>query len=192
MSAESLRFEINFALSKTGQPWEAAAALIKDFLRELHELMVKSNHDQPAMLAQVRAVLGQTSMHHLAKTLDTSTVVEPEFDVVDDATLYERTALICKQRSFDPAHGRLLIANFLRALDMERTDSVGNIESAPVMLYWAVGHEAAYHLGGLYTGELQGLIAIELGGYLDPTLRRFHKIVEMWCEELTQARRENE
>lgn len=188
MSAESLRSEIDFVLSNTGQAWEAALALITDFLRALHELMVKSGDDQLTMLAQVQAVFGSTPMHHLARTLKAPAKTLPQYWLADDAPLYGRTTLICKQRGFDPGDGRHLLAHFLKALDEERTDKVGDIESAPVMVYWGVGHEAAYHLGGLYVGDLRDMHAIELGAYLDPTLKRFHKLVEMWHEEQRQAR----
>lgn len=188
MSDQSLRSEIDFVLSNTGQPWEAAQALITDFLRVLHELMVKSDGDQLTMLAQVKAVFGYTPMCHLACTLDAQVTGLPQYRLADDAPLYSRTELICKQRGFHPDDGRHLLAHFLKALDEERTDKVGNIESAPVMVYWGVGHEAAYHLGGLYVGDLLDTHAIELGGYLDPTLKRFHKLVEMWREEQRQER----
>lgn len=187
MSAESLRSEIDFVLSNTGQPWESALALITDFLRVLHELMVKSDEDQSAMLAQVQAVFGSTTMHHLAQTLDVPTTGLPSYDMADDVPLYERTALISRQRSFEPADGRHLIAHFLKAFDEERTDKDGNIESAAVILYWGAGHEAAYHLGGLYVGDLRDMVDIELGGYLDPMLKRFHKYIEMWQMERAEA-----
>ena len=187
MSTESLRSEIDFVLSNTGQPWESALALITDFLRVLHELMVKADDDQSAMLAQVQAVYGSTTMHHLAQTLDVPTTGLPSYDMTDDVPLYERTALISRQRGFEPADGRHLIAHFLKALDEERTGKDGNIESAAVILYWCVGHEAAYHLGGLYVGDLRDMVDIELGGYLDPMLKRFHKYVEMWRMEREEA-----
>lgn len=189
MSVESLRSEIDFVLSNTGQPWEAALALITDFLRVLHELMVKSDEDQSAMLAQVQAVFGSTTMHHLANTLDSPTTELPRYDMADDVPLYERTAVISRQRSFEPADGRHLIAHFLKALDEERTDKDGNIESATVILYWGVGQEAAYHLGGLYVGDLRDIVDIELFGYFDPMLERFHKLVEMWQMEHAEVQR---
>lgn len=192
MSAESLRSEIDFVLSNTGEPWEAALALITDFLRLLHELMVKSSDDQLNLLAQIQAVFGSTPMFHLARTLEAPVTALKHYQLADDVPLYGRANLICRQRGFDPADGRHLLAHFLKALDEERTDKLGNVESAPVMVYWAVGHEAAYHLGGLYTGDLADVHATELGGYLDPTLKRFRKLVEMWHEEEEQSREASE
>lgn len=183
MSVESVHSEIDFVLSNTGQSWESALALITDFLRVLHELMVKSDENQSAMLAQVQAVFGSTTMHHLARTIDVPTTRLPSCDMTDDAPLYERTALISRQRGFEPADGRHLVAHFLKALDEERTDKDGNIDSAALILYWGVGHEAAYHLRGLYVGDLRDMVDLQLCGYLDPMLKRFHKYVEMWQME---------
>ncbi len=188
MSDQRLRSEIDFVLANTGQPLEAALALITDFLRVLHELMVKSDGDQLTMLAQVQVVFGYTPMCHRDCKLDTPATGLPQYRLADDAPLSGRTDLICKQRGFHPDDGRHLLAHFLKALDEERTDKVGNIESAPVMVYWGIGHEAAYHLGGLYVGDLRDMHSIELGGYLDPTLKRFQKLVEIWREEKRQSR----
>jgi hypothetical protein len=193
MSAESLRSEIDFVLSSTGcQSLEAALALITDFLRVLHELMVKSDNDQLTMLAQVQAVIGAVAVCHLARTLDASAMALPQYRLADDAPLYARTELICKQRGFEPGDGRHLLAHFLKALDEERRDKYGNVESAPVMVYWGVGHEAAYHLGGLYIGDESDVVATELGGYLDPGIRRFHAYIDMWRSELMYAREQAE
>lgn len=188
MSVESLQSEIEFVLSNTGQPWEAASALITDFLRALHELMVKSRENQQAMLAQVQAVFGSTTMHHLAKILDVRSARLLQSNVADNVPLYEITSLICRQRGFEPEDGRHLIAHFLKALDEERTDETGKIESAPVLLYWGLSHEAAYHLVGLHVGDDRGIVATVICGYLDPSLRRFRKIVEMWEWELQWER----
>lgn len=192
MSADTLRSEIDFVLSNTGQPLEAALALITDFLRVLHELMVKSDGDQLTMLAQVHAVLGYIPMCHLARTVGARTTGLPEYRLADDVPLDGRTELICKQRGFHPDDGRHLLAHFLKALDEERADKEGNIESAPVMVYWGIGHEAAYHLGGLYVGDERDEVTTELGGYLDPSLRRFHAYIEMWRAELRYAREQAE
>lgn len=192
MSVESLRAEIDLALSNTRQPWEAALALITDFLRLLHELKFKSNDDQLTMLAQVQAVLGYIPMCHLAHTVGARTTGLPEYRLAGDAPLDGQTELICKQRGFDPNDGKRLLAHFLKALDEERTDKVGNIESAPVMVFWGVGHEAAYHLGGLYVGDEGVVVTTELGGYLDPSLRRFHAYIELWRAELRHAREQAE
>lgn len=147
-------------------------------------MMVKSGENQQAMLAQVQAVFGSTTMHHLAKILDVRSTRLLQSNVADDVPLHELTSLICMQRGFEPTDGRHLIAHFLKALDEERENEAGRIESAPVMLYWGLSHEAAYHLVGLHVGDDRGIAATEICGYLDPSLKRFHKIVEMWEWEL--------
>lgn len=192
MSAESLRAEIDFVLSNTDHSWEAGAATITDFLRQLHELMFKSGRDQAALLSQVQAVFGYTTTCHLARTLQASDCRERDYAMPDAAPLYERVALICNQRSFDLKDGLQMIAHFIKALDEERTDEHGNLESAAVMVYWSVGHEAAYHLGGLYVGDQHDMVATELGGYLDTRLKRFYKLVEIWQMELAWAREDSE
>lgn len=192
MSSESLRAEVEFVLSNTGQPSEAAFALITDFLRALHELMVKSEHDQVGLLACIHAVFGTSTMQHLARVLDAHPNNLHQSTLTDGATLWRQVELNCKQRGFEPVDGRHLLAHFLKALDEERVDENGNIESAVVMLYWGVGHEAAYHLGGLFTGDHRDIVSIELGGYLDPSLKRFYKLVEMWNMERTWKQEEEE
>jgi hypothetical protein len=184
MIADSLKSEIEFALSNTGHSWEAGAATITDLLRVLHELMTKSGRDQSDIAAQVQTVLGSTTMHHLAQVIDANTQGLGHHQLADDCALYERILMICKQRSFSLEDGRHFMGHFLKALDEERTDADGNVESAAVLTYWAVGQEAAYHLGGLYVGDLLDIVSTELGGYLDPRLKRFHKIVEIWEMEM--------
>jgi len=190
MSAESLRSEVEYALSRSGPEWEAAAALITDFLRALHELMFKSDSDQTELFSQVQTVFGSTTMHHLARTLFARPNDLKRHLLADDAPLYRRVVLICKERGFELEDGRHVLAHFVKALDLERQDKHGNIESAPVMLYWGIGQEAAYHLSGLYVGDDRDIVATELCGYLDPTLRRFHKLVEIWEMERDWEREE--
>lgn len=192
MSAESLRSEVEFVLSNTGRPWEAACALITDFLRILHELVYKADRDQAVILAQVQAVFGSTTPHHLARTLNVSTANLRSYALADDTLLYDRVELICKQRGFEPQDGRHLIAHFIKALDEERVDEDGNVEPASVMLYWGIGHEAGYHLGGLYVGDDHDVVATELCGYLDTRLRRFYKLVEIWEMERAWEREDAE
>ena len=192
MSAESLRAEVEFVLSNTGKRWEAASALITDFLRVLHELTYKADRDQSSVPSQVQAVFGSTTLHHLARTLNASTAGLQSFALANDAPLHGRLELMCKQRGFEPEDGRHLLAHFIKALDEERTDEDGNIQSAAVMLYWSIGHEAAYHLSGLYVGDDHDVVATELGGYLDTRLKRFYRLVEMWEMERTWEREDAE
>ena len=106
MTAEKLASEIKVVLSGTGRSWYVGAAAITDFLRELHELMFKSSRDQVGLLAQVQAVFGHTTMCHLAKALDAPSLGDRRYARADEAPLYERVALICRQRGFEPGDGQ--------------------------------------------------------------------------------------
>lgn len=184
MSAETLQSEIEFVLSNTGHSWEAGVATLTDLLRVMHELMTKSGRDQSDLASQVQTVFGSTAMHHLASVIDAETQGVTRHQLADDCALYARVVLICKQRGFSPEEGTQFMGHFLKSLDEERTDADGNIQSATFLTYWAVGQEAAYHLGGLYVGDHLDVVSTELCGYLDTRLRRFHKIVEIWEMEM--------
>ena len=184
MSADSLQSEIEFVLSNTGHTWEAGAATITDLLRVLHELMTKSGRDQSDLASQVQTVFGSTAMHHLASVIDAETRSLTRHRLADDCALYAKVVLICKQRGFSLENGTHFMGHFLKALDEQRFDADGNIQSAAVMTYWALGDEAAFHLGGLHVGDHLDVVTTELGGYLDPRIRRFRHIVDMWMMEM--------
>lgn len=179
-----LESEINNVLSNTGHSWEAGAATITDLLRVLHELMWKSGCDQAYLVSQVQMVFGSTAMLHFANVIDHKKRPLASHHVADDCDLYSKVVLICKQRGFLLEDGRNFMGHFLKALDEERADADGNIQSAAIMTYWAVGQKAAYHLSGLYVGDDLDVVSTELCGYFDPRLRRFHKIVEIWDMEM--------
>lgn len=189
MSIESLRREVEFVLSNTGQPWEAAAALITDFLRTLHELMVRSEDNQLDLLSQIQTCLGSDAMHHLANVINAPTRAVRTYALVDDAPLYRRLTLLCKQRCFGRDDGFNLLSHFIKALDEERGSPGSDFDPAFFLLAFAIGDEAAYHLVGLYTGEQREEVVIEVLGYFNPSLKRFNKLVEMWEIELQQERR---
>lgn len=187
MSIESLQSEIEFVLANTSHSWDVGAAAITDFLRGLHEVMVKSSRDQANLMSQVQTVLGSTAMHHLARTLQAENRSVKSYRVLEDCPLNATVVRLCRQRGLADQDGRQLLAHFLKALDEERFNEHGSTESATVMIYFALGDEAAYHLGGLYVGDAGGIVATQLCGYLDPQLRRFYKLVEMWEMEMAFA-----
>lgn len=188
MTAERLTTQIKSALSGTGHTWYAGAAAITDFVRVLHELMVKSGNDQVDILSQIQAVFGHASMCHMAEVLSAPKRGDQRYARAEDAPLQKRIELISKQRGFDSDEGKRLFAHFIRVLDLGRRDVDGGLRSAPVMVYRGLGSEAAYHLVGLYVGDDLDDASTEICGYLDPSLRRFHKIVEMWAWELEWER----
>ena len=183
MSAESLCTKVKGGMRETDPPWEAAEALITDFLRALHELMFKAGRSQSVALARVEGAFGTKTVNHLANVLEAPPASLAHHTPPEDVPLPHWLELICKQRGFRPKDGCNLIARFIQALDEERIDARGNVESAAVMLYWSLGPEAAYHLGGLYAGDAHDMVATELVGYLDPRLKRFYKLVELWDME---------
>ena len=188
MTAERLTAQIKSALSGSGHTWYAGAAAITDFVRVLHELMVKSGDDQVELLSQVRAVFGHGSMCHMAEVLSAPKRGDHRYARAEDAPLQKRIELISKQRGFAPDEGERLFAHFIRLLDLGRRDVDGSLRSALVMVYRGLSHEASFHLVGLHVGDDRGITETELLGYLDPSLRRFHKIVEMWELELEWER----
>lgn len=98
---------------------------------------------------------------------------------------------MCLARGIRIEDGRHFFAHFLKALDEERFDREGNCESAMFITYWSVGHEAAYHLGGLFVGDDAGIVATEME-YLDYRLRRFRTLVDRWELELKWDREDQE
>jgi hypothetical protein len=188
MTADRLTAQIKSVLSGTGHTWYAGAAAITDFVRVLHELMFKSGDDQVELLSQIRVVLGHASMSHMAEVLCAPQKGNQRYARAVDAPLHRHIELISQQRGFHPEDGLQLFAEFTAALDLARRNVDGSIASAPVMVYWELGHEAAYHLVGLHVGDDRDITATEILGYLDPSLRRFNKIVEMWKWELEWER----
>jgi len=192
MSIESLQSEIELVLAKTSLSWPVGVAAITDFFRGLHEVMTKSGRDQANLLAQVQTVFGSTTMHHLAHILESDTRGLASDRVLEDCPLKSRVNRLCCERGIEEKNGLQLLAHILKTVDEERVDTQGNVESAPVMVYFAIGGEAAYHLGGLYVDDLSDVVGTSLCGYLDPQLRRFNKIVEMWELELAWDKENSE
>lgn len=184
MSEKSLLAELEYALPWTALSLDVGAAAIKDLLRALHEVMTKSGRDQANLLVQVQTVFGSTAMHHLALVLEAETENFETYRLANGCPLYSKVEEICRERGFTKDAGMQFFKHFFKALDEERKDSDGNIESAAIMTYWSLGGEAAFHFGGLYTGDLLDVVSTELGGYLDRRLIRFQKLVEMWKMEL--------
>lgn len=184
MTAQRLTAQIKTALSGTGHTWFAGAAAITDFVLVLHELMFKSGDDQVDLLSQIQAVFDRATMYHMAEVLSAPKRGDQRYPRAEDAPLHQSVELISKQRGFEPEEGKRLFSHFIRDLNLSRVGIDGSIQSAPLMVYWGLSREAAYHLVGLHIGDDRDIAATEICGYLDPSLQRFHKIVEMWALEL--------
>ncbi|MFY8017375.1 MAG: hypothetical protein ACOVN9_04620 [Inhella sp.] len=192
MSEASLRAEIEFALPSTALNLDVGAAAIKDLLRALHEVMTKSVRNQANLMAQVQTVFGSTAMNHLALVLEAETENLETYLSANECPLYSKVEAICRERGFTKDAGLQFFKHFFKALDEERKDGDGNIESATAMTYCSLGDEAAFHLGGLYTGDLLDVVSTELCGYLDSRLNRFQKLVELWEMELACDKKDAE
>ena len=183
MSIESLSSQIEYALGDSSFERPVFIALLRDFVRALHETFVKSARDQNGLLAQVQTIFGSTPAHHLAKVICADIPSFRSYRTCEECRLFGQLTTLCAERGISYDDGRALAAHFLKALDEERYGSDGSIESATFLVYWTLGDEAAYHLGGLYLGDNGGIVRTSLQ-YLDHRLKRFRTQVECWEMEL--------
>ncbi len=179
MSIESLAAEISFALGDDAAKSRVAYAALNDFVRSLHEVFTKSKRDQVNLLSQVQTTLGSTSAHHLGRVICADNVKFGSYPASSNCPLFDSVTKVCSERGMALDDGMALFSHFLKALDEERFDAEGNCESPMFITYWTVGHEAAYHLGGLFVGDDGDLVSTEMQ-YLDYRLKRFRTMVERW------------
>lgn len=179
MSIESLAAEINYAVGDDQQRQPVAIALLRDFVRSLHEVFVKSLRDQYDLLAQVQTVLGATPAHHLERVTCAGISSFRSYPSCEDCRLYGLMMKACAERSIPFDEGKALAAHFLKALDEERYCTDGSVDSATFLIYRTLGDEAAYHLGGLFVGDDGDVVHTELQ-YLDYRLKRFYSWVQRW------------
>lgn len=190
MTIESLSSEIAFVIDDCNGDTNVGNAALNDFTRSLHEIFTKSGRDQIQLISEVQAVFGSTPANHLARVLHADNSGNRASQTYEDCLLATRVKEICLSRGIRIANGKHFFAHFLKALDEERFDSDGNRESAVFITYWSVGHEAAYHLGGLFTGDHADAVTTEIQ-YLDYRLRRFRTYVERWELELQWDKEDN-
>lgn len=189
MSIDALRSEIDLLLENSSTTWDVGTAVITDFLRCLHEVMTKAERDQGELLAQVQTVLGSSPTRHLARVIERRPLNISSYRTPEECLLGRSVDRICRQRGLETGDGRHLLSSFLRALDEARFSDPEKIESAAVMVFFSLGDEAAYHLGGLFDGDLGNETAVGLI-YLDSRMRRFRKLVEIWEQELAWDKEE--
>lgn len=191
MSIDSLHAEIEYVLGDDGVNMPVAYAAINEFVRLLHEVFTKSGRDQVDLLSQVQSTLGSDSAQHLRRLISEDNLNFRGYPAKDNCPLFHGLMKLCNERSMALDNGRELFSHFLKALDEERFDGHGNCESPTVLTYWTVGHEAAYHLGGLSVSDHSDLVSTELE-YLDSSLKRFRTIVERWEMELEWDKEDKE
>jgi len=191
MSIESLSAEINYALGDSLAWRPAAVALLRDFVRSLHETFVKSARDQYDLLARVQTLLGTTAAHHLERVICAGIYSFRSAPNSEDCRLYRQLVEACAERAIPFNEGKALAAHFLKALDEERYGVDGSVDSATFLVYWTLGDEAAYHLGGLFLGDKGGLVHTELQ-YLDCRLKRFYTWVQRWEMEAAWEKEDSE
>jgi hypothetical protein len=149
---------------------------INDFVRALHESFIKANRDQVELLNQVQAALGNTAANHLANLLHATSF---RFSHPKYSNLNYALREICAGRGIDDDDGRELLGEFLEAIDEERFDKKGHEISLILRLYMSINSEAAYHFGGLFTGDYSSDMAVAVD-LLDWRLKRFDMFVERW------------
>jgi hypothetical protein len=149
---------------------------INDFVRALHEAFVKANRDQVELLNQVQAALGNTAANHLVDLLHATRF---RFSHPKYSDLKYALREICAGRGIDDDGGRELFGEFLVAVYEERFDKKGHEISLILLLYWGIRPEAAYHFGGLFTGDNRSVMATVVD-LLDRRLKRFDTFIERW------------
>jgi hypothetical protein len=97
--------------------------------------------------------------------------------------------LICRERGIPYDVGRAAFADFIKALheiDFKAQDTEkGDLGEVCLIdqVYWVIGDEAAYHLGGILANHGNEEVTTMLE-YLDWRLKRFRTTVERWEMEL--------
>lgn len=99
-----------------------------------------------------------------------------------DCPLLDAVIWICSERGIPLNEGLSLFSHLLKALDEERFEE-GKCSSLLLLIYYSVGPEATYHIGGLFVGDDALMISTEME-YLDSRLKRYRTTIERWEMEL--------
>lgn len=174
------------AVSEAPMSERQARAAVCDFFRLAHETMVKSERNQKQLLEEVRVALGLKAMRHLACLID-GDLSAPSFDI-QEPLLDDKVEAMFDARGIQPEQGRAMLLRILEGMDTLRYDASGSSLSPSSTLYFVFGDECAYHYGGLYVDDAADDVATELVGYLDPQMRRFHHLVQIWEHELAYTK----
>ncbi|MEI7636694.1 MAG: hypothetical protein WCJ37_05270 [Syntrophus sp. (in: bacteria)] len=179
MSLDTFSTRVRKQLDRQGIKERVGIEAINDFVRALHEAFVKANRDQVELLNQVQAALGKTSASHLIYLLQDGLTTRFRFSHPKFADLNYALKEICAGRGIDYDDGQELFGEFLSALREERFDEKRNEVSLIRLLYMCVRPEAAYHFGGLFTGDNGADMSVFVA-MLDVRLKRFFTFVERW------------
>lgn len=179
MSEDSLGFEIRYVLDDCNTDLYVGIAALNDLMRALHEVHVKAGFDQLNLPSQVQTVFGSTVAHHLVRVVDATELNFQSFPTLEGCPLHPLVVSACRDRGISLERGTQLYSHFIKALDEERTDDDGNLQSPLFLIYRTLGDEAAYHLGGLYVGDSGDIASTELQ-YIDGRVRRFRSLVDRW------------
>ena len=159
-------------------------AALTDFMRLLHEIFVKLGRHQTRLLADVQASLGKSTALHLMSLIDASRLQSRISKTVYTENVSRAVETICAERGIGTRKGQELFREFLAAFNQERYEEDGSGISTTWLLYFGVSDEAAYHFGGLFTGDAGGEVSVAIE-YLDWRLKRYSFLVRMW--ELEKA-----
>ena len=99
--------------------------------------------------------------------------------------LQEAVQRLCRERGIPVEAGMAAFAELLKLLHEAQVKAGLARASALTQVYWALGGEAAYHLGGLLH-HLDSDTASEELRRLDSGLARFATTVDRWEMELQQ------
>jgi hypothetical protein len=175
------RLEAAHAKILHGEP--VLCATLNDFVSALHEVFIRSDGSQTELLHQVRDVFGATTAFHLGRIIKAHV---PVFSLPyrgRDCYLNNRIRCISSERGVEFQLCKKICSNFIVTLDESRCDPDGYCESPLFMAFFAVDHEVAYHLGGLFVGD-DGMMASEELMRLDSSLQRFGFWIDLWRFEM--------
>jgi hypothetical protein len=179
MSLDRFSEQIRNTLDSANIPHRVGLSTINDFMRALHEIFVKGGRDQRLLLNQVAFALGTAASAHLMRLLDLRPTGRSRTACLRQGSLEWAIKAICAERGIEEIVVFSLLRVFLSAFDQERVEKDGSEISKTWLLYFGIRDEAAYHFGGLFTGDDRDEIGVEQE-YLDGRLKRFCAFVNMW------------
>jgi hypothetical protein len=100
--------------------------------------------------------------------------------------LEHQLAKIAREHGLNRDVLKVILSDFIKALHENQVKAWRQEDGLVGQVYWALGDETTYHLFGLISqicpGDAINDFWTELQ-YLDPRLKRFNKLLEMWEQE---------